>query len=143
MTTLKAQIAKAILDYRYPGEEEASNYRDVPPKVVQEIDALAEAVAGKLPDHAGTDFVRMMETWTEDGVNLTATLLDMAICVMLLKRHQVNNPGEEFPASGLTTTITSAELRTIAEHYHWERREEAGSWTIKLEKISEMGSRDA
>ncbi len=98
------------------------------------------AVAEVLPDNAGTDFVRLMEVWTEDSVNLTATLLDMAICVMLVKRYRVTNPGEEFPPTGITTKITSEDLRTIAEHFHWERTEEPGSWTLKLQKISEMSS---
>lgn len=160
MTTLKAQIAKAILEHRYPSEDDAANgYADVPPQVVQEIDALAAAVAGKLPDHAGTDFVRMMETWTESQTNLTAALLDMAICATLKKvlesRHghspskMAKNPGmagvrwsatEPNTLVDAEIIITSAELRAIAEQYHWERTEEAGSWAIRLQKISEMSS---
>lgn len=97
-------------------------------------------VAGVLPDTAGIDFVRLMETWTEEGTNLTATLLDMAISVMLVKRYHVTNPGEALPPRGLSAVITSADLRTIAEQYHWERHEEAGTWTIRLQKISEMSS---
>lgn len=136
---LKAQIAKAILEHRYP-DGEADGYDGVPPKVVQEINALAEAVAGKLPQSAGIDFVRLMETWTEDQTNLTATLLDMAISVMLVKEFAEYGTAAAFPPDGMTVTITSADLRTIAEQYHWERHEEAGSWTIRLQKISEMSS---
>ncbi len=136
----RAIVAKAILDHRYP-EGASDGYDGVPPRVVEEINELAGAVSAALPDNAGTDFIRLMETWTESQTNLTAALLDMAICVMLTKMRAIQDPLT--PDGSMSVTITSVELRAIAEQYHWERTEEPGSWTIKLQKISEMSSDEA
>lgn len=129
------KIATALLASRGFGfcTDPAEGGQDAYDLTLQALEE-ARAVAAILPDNLGLDFVRLMETWTEDSVNLTATLLDMAISATMLKYRPGLIGGFE------ELTITSADLRTIAEQYHWERREEAGSWTIRLQKISEMSS---
>lgn len=128
MSKLQATIAGALLiDMGY-----AEDDQEVPPQVAAKVEVTAAAVAAALPANAGLDFLTVMETWGDSENATTASLIDMVIAATLLQL----NPG----AVDYSITVTSADLRAVLEQYHIERTETDGSWTLRVQKISEMSS---
>lgn len=128
----QAIIVGAMLAHRGYGEIE-----EVPVTVQEAIVAEAAAVAEALPANAGLDFLSVMETWGDSEANTTAALLDMVIAATLI---QMFNRFSGHSIEDIEIILTSAELRAVLEQYHIERAETDGSWTIKVQKISEMSS---